>query len=234
MNRYIYFGEVVEGFDVRVLNEREARAGAGILFLFAFLSFMNAFILHNFVYTKIFVTVFMLDFFIRIFINPKYAPSLLLGRVMVQNQVPEYVAAAQKRWAWSIGFILSIIMFLLIIIFEIMTPIKIFICILCLALLYFEAVFGICLGCKVYNVIYKNQAKYCSGGTCEIQSKDDIQRFSFAQKLIVTIFLLTVTTTTYSLSIIEQDKQELSSTNSVQIMKCGAGKCGSGKCGGGK
>ncbi|MCI0501287.1 MAG: hypothetical protein L0Y61_06030, partial [Epsilonproteobacteria bacterium] len=60
----IYFGEIVDGYDIRVLNEREARAGAGLLFLFGFISFTNDFILHNFIFKKIFVTIFMIDFMI--------------------------------------------------------------------------------------------------------------------------------------------------------------------------
>lgn len=33
MNRIIKFGEDVEGYNIPVLNEREVRAAAGILFL---------------------------------------------------------------------------------------------------------------------------------------------------------------------------------------------------------
>ncbi|MCK5535707.1 MAG: DUF4395 family protein, partial [Bacteroidales bacterium] len=107
MKQYIYFGETVDGYDIPVLNEREARAGAGILFMFAMVSFLNSYLLHDFTFTKVFVSVFMVDFFTRIFINPKYAPSLILGRIFVQNQAPEYVGAPQKKFAWYIGFVLS-------------------------------------------------------------------------------------------------------------------------------
>ncbi len=199
MKKYLYFGEIVDGYDIRVLNEREARAGAGILFLFAMISFMNSFLLHEFLITQIFVTVFMVDFFIRVIINPKFAPSLLLGRLIVQNQTPEYVGAPQKRWAWSIGLALSMVMFGLIVVFNIMTPIKIVICVLCLALLFFEAAFGICLGCKIYNFIYNNSSKYCPGGNCEIISKDEIQRFSLLQISILTFFISLITSSTYNL-----------------------------------
>ena len=114
MKRHIYFGEVVKGYNIPVLNEREARAGAGLLFLFAMISFLNAYLTHRFLFTQTFVTFFMVDFFIRIFINPKYAPSLILGRLFVSNQKPEYVGAPQKRFAWSIGFMLSVVMLSLI------------------------------------------------------------------------------------------------------------------------
>ncbi len=34
MSKTIQFGEIVEGYNIPVLNEREVRASAGILFLF--------------------------------------------------------------------------------------------------------------------------------------------------------------------------------------------------------
>lgn len=71
MNKHFYFGEVVDGYAVRVLNEREARAGAGLLFVFAILSFLYAYRTMDFRYTSIFITFFMVDFFIRVLVNPK-------------------------------------------------------------------------------------------------------------------------------------------------------------------
>ena len=41
MSKIFNFGETVNGYEVKVLNEREARAGAGILFLLGFISFVN-------------------------------------------------------------------------------------------------------------------------------------------------------------------------------------------------
>ena len=98
-NNFFQFGENVEGFDMKVLNEREVRASAGILFFFAMVSFMLALLNGNFYMTKIFVVVFLVDFSIRLFINPKYSPSLVLGRFFVKNQEPEYVGAVQKKFA---------------------------------------------------------------------------------------------------------------------------------------
>jgi hypothetical protein len=222
MNQQIYFGEKVKGYDIPVLNEREARAGAGILFLFAMISFLNAYLTHEFTFTKIFVTVFMVDFFIRIFINPKYSPSLILGRIFIQHQAPEYVGAPQKRFAWSIGLILAVIMFLIIVVLEWMTPIKIAICVLCLAFLFSESAFGICLGCKVYHWVYKKSPHYCPGNVCEIRQKEEIQKISRTQMIIVAITLIIVTTVTY----VEIGKINRSS---IVEMKCQVGKCNSGK-----
>jgi hypothetical protein len=40
MHKTIQFGEDVPGYSIRVLNEREIRAAAGILFLATFISLM--------------------------------------------------------------------------------------------------------------------------------------------------------------------------------------------------
>lgn len=194
------FGNKVEGYDVRVINEREARAAAGILFAFGFLSFLNSFMLGNFAFTQYFVGFFMIDFLIRV-INPNYSPSMLVGRMFIQNQVPEYVGADQKRFAWSIGLLLSIPMFYLVAIDPQMNPIKIVICVVCLILLMSESAFSICLGCKLYNFINRKKAILCPGGVCEIQEKDEIQKFSFTQKSIVLTALLFTSVSLYSFSV---------------------------------
>jgi hypothetical protein len=185
------FGERVEGYNTLMFNEREVRAAAGIVFLFAFMAFMNGFLTGNNEPTKLMVSVFLFDFFIRIFINPKYSPSMVVGRWMVNNQKPEYTDAASKRWAWSIGFALATVMFYLVVLNEIRGPINILTCALCLGLLFFEAVFGICVGCKIYNLFHKEKVKYCPGEVCDLsRGKDKIQYLDLTQKLIFTLSIL--------------------------------------------
>lgn len=225
MKKYIYFGELVEGYTMPVLNEREARAGAGILLLPAIASFVNSYITHNFIFTKTFVTVFMVDFFIRIFINPNYAPSLIIGRFFVQNQTPEYVGAKQKKFAWSIGFVLSIIMFLIIVIFEIMTPIKIAICLLCITFLFSETAFGICIGCIIYNQTQNNRPLYCPGNVCEVKTKEKIQQFSKQQMISLILFFTGLYFLSYG---INQNENYIEKNMNKKQMKCETGKCGSG------
>ncbi len=184
MSKFFQFGETVENYTVPVLNEREARASAGLLFAAAMPSFVYAYMTMDFRYTRIFITFFMLDFFIRVLVNPRYAPSLIVGRFFVAKQTPEYVGAAQKRFAWSIGLILSIIMFVLVVIMEMMTPIKIWICSACLILLFSETAFGICIGCVLYRWITRTAPVLCPGDVCEVRSKQPIQTISLVQTLI--------------------------------------------------
>lgn len=184
---FFAFGERIAGYEVPVFNEREVRAAAGIVFLFAFIAFMHGFLTGNNEPTKLMVSVFLLDFFIRLFINPKYAPSMVLGRWMVNQQVPEYVGAPQKRWAWGFGFILAATMFYLVVLNEVRGPINILVCASCLGLLFFEAVFGICAGCKVYNWFHAKGAQYCPGDACNLaREKAPIQQLDWLQRLILT------------------------------------------------
>jgi len=189
MGLFFNFGEKVKGFEVNVLNEREIRAGAGILFLFSIISFMNVLLVGNFVPIKIFIVAFLIDFIIRIFINPKFSPSLILGRIFVRNQTPEYVGAPQKRFAWIIGLILVSYMFIFLVLFGIVGPINFIACLLCLTFLFFESVLGICLGCLVYPLFNKEKAILCAGGVCKPVKKDKIQFVSFLQILVLSLFL---------------------------------------------
>lgn len=183
------FGETIEGYAVPVLNEREVRAAAGILFFFALLSFMNAWLIGNFRLTQIFVVAFLIDFAIRIFVNPRFAPSMIMGRFAVRHQAPEWAGAPQKRFAWLVGFVLAVVMFYLIVLNNVIGPINLFVCAACLTLMFFESAFGICLACKVYNAFTPHTAQHCPGGVCAVRKPQPI---SLAQAAIMFAFLGTL------------------------------------------
>lgn len=189
MNKTIKFGEEVKGYNIPVLNEREIRAAAGILFLFMFISLMMILFKGEFLMIKYMIIIFLTDFLIRVFVNPKFSPSLIIGRLIVRNQVPEYVGAQQKKFAWIIGVVLAAIMFVFFIIVNAYSPITGIICLICLIFLFFESVFGICLGCKFYSMFYKEKAQYCPGEVCDPKSKLDIQKTSRVQLLFVLGFI---------------------------------------------
>jgi Domain of unknown function (DUF4395) len=189
MNKLIQFGENVEGYNIPVLNEREIRASAGILFLATFMSLMFIIFKNNFVPIKYVITLFLTDFIIRVFVNPKFSPTLIIGRLIVSKQVPEYVGAQQKKFAWIIGVALSGTMFIFMVLVNSYSPITGIICLICLVFLFFESAFGICLGCKFYSLFHKEKTQYCPGEVCDVKSKQDIQKTSIAQLLIVFAFI---------------------------------------------
>jgi len=190
MKTSLQFGEDVEGYNIRVLNEREVRASAGILFLLLFISLMFILFKGDFLLIKYSITLFLTDFIIRVFISPKYAPFLILARIIVKNQTPEYVGARQKKFAWIIGVALATLMFIHLVIVNAYSPITGITCLICLIFLFFESAFGICLGCKFYNLFYKEKAQYCPGEVCELKDRQPIQKISIVQVLIFAGFIL--------------------------------------------
>ena len=193
MNKNIRFGEIVNDYEIPVLNNREIRATAGIMFLMAFISLILFLSNGNFVPVKYVLSVFVVEFFIRLFITPKYAPLLIMGRVIVSNQNPEFVGAEQKKFAWYIGFTISVIMFFLLVIMNAFSPITGFACLICLILMFSESAFGICIGCKLYGFIKKDKAQYCPGEICDIKQKYEIQKISKKQWVVVFALLLFIT-----------------------------------------
>jgi len=189
MSSFIKFGEDVAGYKIRVLNEREIRAGAGILFVLMFVAILSAIMQANFTLLKYGVLIFLADMLIRVLVSPRYSPILILSRFIVRNQVPEYVGAVQKKFAWIIGVTLAVTMFVLINVMNTFSFITGLICLICLIFLFFESAFGICLGCKFYSWIYKEKAQYCPGEVCEIKDRHEIQKTSVAQWFIVAAFV---------------------------------------------
>lgn len=191
------FGETVPGYSIPVLNEREVRAAAGILFLFTFLSLMFILFKGNFLLIKYVITVFLIDFLIRVFVSPRYAPTLVIARLIVRKQTPEYVGAAQKKFAWIIGVVLSATMFVLMVLINSYSIITGLICLVCLIFLFFESVFGICLGCLFYNMVYKEKAQHCPGEICEVKDRHEIQKVNAVQLLVVLGMIVLVVLMTF-------------------------------------
>ncbi len=186
----IQFGETVEGFNIPVLNEREIRASAGILFVFMLIALMMILFKGNFLMIKYIIVLFLTDMVIRVFINPRFAPMLIIGRLIVSRQNPEYVGAPQKKFAWKIGIAFASVMLFLMIILNTYSIFTGLTCLVCLLFLFFESAFGICLGCLVYGLFYKDKVQYCPGEVCDVKNKQDIQKTSAAQWLILAGFIL--------------------------------------------
>ncbi len=179
----IKFGETIpnlklygEEANYPVLNERDARAGAGIMFVLAGIAFALALLTQSFTFIRILVVLFTIEFGVRVFVNPNYAPFYALGKFFVSNQVPEWSGAVQKRFAWGLGFGLAIVMSFVMFIFALKGTVPLTICIICLTLLWLETALGVCVGCKMYNAmiewgwVKKPKVKpACPGGVCSVK-----------------------------------------------------------------
>ena len=177
------YGEKVDGYDVSVVNEREVRAASGIMFMLGMIVIFVGIGYNHIIVARVFLAFLWVDFTIRLF-TPKYSPSLLLGRVFVQNQKPEYVGGLQKRFAWTMGWFISLPLVWWFVLHWDITFYKVLLCLVCLALTFLESAFSICVGCHIYKWITREDAKHCPGGVCEVRVKEPIQTFNPIQKLI--------------------------------------------------
>lgn len=173
------FGEYIEGHSFKVLDERIMRASAGIMLLLGLIASINGFILYNYTVIPWFAGFLLLNFVIGIFINPKFAPTVFIGWLFVRKQSAMPIGAVQKKFAWSLGLVLSATIFVLSIFLQnddsFFQPVC-FLCIICLVLLYLETAFGICVGCKLYLLALRlkllpkpKERPNCMGDSCEIE-----------------------------------------------------------------
>ncbi len=183
------YGEKVPGYDVAVVNEREARAAAGILFALGMMVIFVGIGYGHIIVARVYLAFLFLDFTARM-ISPKYSPSLLLGKFVVRNQKPEYVGGLQKRFAWTLGWLISLPMLDWFVLHWDITFYKVLICVLCLSLMFLESAWAICVGCMIYKLIIREDPTYCPGGTCEIRIKEPIQMFNPMQKIIAVLAVI--------------------------------------------
>lgn len=160
-------GEFVEGIDFPVLNERGVRASAGLLFLVGIVGFMVAALTGEFRLLRLFGMVFVADMAIRLFIGSRFAPSLLLGSLIVRRQRPEWVGASQKTLAWSIGLGMALLSCLAMGWLGLPAAATLALCGLCLALLFLETAFGICVGCELQRRLSRTKPQLCAGDSCD-------------------------------------------------------------------
>lgn len=172
------FGEKTKGYKYLTLNEREVRASSGIMLLLGFIAFVNGFVLQNFIVIPYIAGFLLINFLIGLFIGSKYAPTIFIGKYFVKKQTPIPIGAIQKKFAWSLGAILATIILILSIMLQnnpmLFGPVCM-LCLICLILLYFETVFAICFGCKLYYLAIrlklikkpKDNPK-CMGDSCEL------------------------------------------------------------------
>ena len=146
------FGERVDGIDIPVFNERAVRASAGILFLLGFSAVSYAFFTGDFQPLRGFAILFLVDMGIRIGFNHRFAPSMALGALIVRRQRPEWVGAAQKRLAWSLGFGMAFVACLGMGFLGLQNEYMLLFCGFCLSLMFLESAFGICVVCDLYRV----------------------------------------------------------------------------------
>ncbi len=175
----VTFGELIHGVSENgqelhapVFNEHEVRAAAGLTMVLGAVAFVYAFFAQIYWPIQLVTTLFFVEFLIRVSVGLKYSPMGILAHWMVQRQVPYWVSAKPKRFAWSLGLVLSFAM-MIITNTGIRGVLPLSICMVCLVLMWLEAVLGICLGCEIHGQLVKRgwvkkdeAYEICAHGAC--------------------------------------------------------------------
>lgn len=177
------YGKIIPGLVIDgtpapypVVNEREIRAAAGIMFAIGISAVWYIRLTGDYTPMYYIVPVFWMDFFLKSVFSPEAGIFGFFAKWMVKNQTPEYVGAIQKRFAWSLGLIMASAMMIISVFLHVRGWIPFIICGTCLILMWMESALGICIGCKIYGYLLQKkmlpQPEYrpaCPGGVCSIK-----------------------------------------------------------------
>jgi hypothetical protein len=178
------FGETIEGLSIDgqavragVFDEREVRAAAGLTLVFGAIAFVYAYFAKEYVPIKLVTALFFIEFALRVSAGLKYSPFGQLAKALTWHQPPHWVSAKPKRFAWSLGLVMSLAM-TLITNANIRGTLPLTICLICMSLMWLEAVLGLCLGCEIYGAMVrrgwlaKDEAfEICSHGACAAEPR---------------------------------------------------------------
>jgi len=100
-----------------VVNQREVRAGAGIVSLIAISSFFTSLFLDQFWLWYLVVPLFFWEYLLRVLVGPSAGPIAMISSLLVSSREPEWVLALPKRFSWMlsliwvIGMIVTVLLF---------------------------------------------------------------------------------------------------------------------------
>ena len=177
------YGEVLQGVTdegrrlrAGVFNEHEVRAAAGLTLLFGTVALVYAYFSQVYLPIQIVTTFFFFEFLIRVIAGIQYSPMGVVGRWMTSRQTPHWVSAKPKRFAWTLGLLMAASMMIITNI-GIRGPLPLTICLICLTLMWLEAVLGLCLGCETHRLLVRlgwvgkdEEYEVCSHGSCSIDA----------------------------------------------------------------
>ena len=179
-------GRVVDGRELRagVFNETQVRAAAGLTMALGAIAFVYANFEKEFVPIRVVTTFFFVDFLLRVTVGLHRSPVGIVSGWITSWNAPLWVSAKPKRFAWTLGLVMSAAMMVITNV-GIRGGLPRTICLICLVLMWLEAVLGLCLGCEIYGFLARrgwiaedDAYEICAGGACDISSRSDGSRGS--------------------------------------------------------
>lgn len=165
-----------------VFDENQVRAAAGLTLALGAAAFAYAAIGKVYQPIQMVTALFFAEFLIRVTWGITRSPLGLIAGWMTRRRQPHWVSAKPKRFAWSMGLVMSLAM-MVITNSGIRGPLPLTICLICLTLMWLEAVLGLCLGCEIHRYLVRNgwmqpdkDFEICTNGTCSVLAQPRIER----------------------------------------------------------
>jgi len=167
---------VVDGRELHaaVVDEHRVRVAAGLTMALGAVAFAYANFDKLFWPIRTVSAFFFVDFLLRVTVGLERSPTGLVAGWLTRRQAPQWVSAKPKRFAWTLGLAMAAAM-------TVVTNRGIHgglprtICLICLALMWLEAVLGLCLGCELYRLMVRrgwrpadDAFEICAGGACDL------------------------------------------------------------------
>ena len=169
-------GLTAGGREVRaaVFDEHEVRAAAGLTMALGTAAFVFAYFAKVYLPIQVVTTVFFIEFLVRVVVGFQYSPVRFAVRWMTGRRAPEWASAKPKRFAWTMGLVMAFAMMVITNV-GIRGALPLTICLICIALMWMEAVLGICVGCEIHGFLVRRgwaqkdpAYEVCAHGACGI------------------------------------------------------------------
>jgi Domain of unknown function (DUF4395) len=176
------YGQTVDGLSIAgrpveagVFDEHRVRAAAGLTLVAGAVAFVYAYFDRQYQPIQFITGLFFVEFLIRVAHGIRFSPFGLLAGLLTRGRQALWVSARPKRFAWSLGLAMSLAM-TVITNAQIRGALPLAICLVCLILMWLEAVLGWCLGCEIYGAMVRKgwlardkDFEICNGGACAVE-----------------------------------------------------------------
>lgn len=135
------------------------------MFTVWFFTFLSVYYAGKYDLALIVVSFFWLDFLLKV-ISPKYSIVWMVAYQLSKNKEPQRVWAIQKRFARTIGFIMSSAVLTMLIkhnffmetthetTYQTITP-PMILCLICLSFMWLESILWYCVWCTIFETLVK-------------------------------------------------------------------------------
>ena len=109
-----HYGQAIEASSAEgrplraaVFNEHQVRAAAGLTLMLGVVAFFYAWFAQVYTPLRVVTAIFFVEFALRVMIGVHRSPLGLVAGWLVRRTPPQWVSARPKRFAWTLGLVMS-------------------------------------------------------------------------------------------------------------------------------